>query len=190
MSGFSPESFFAGLEEFRPTWYSASPAIHRAILDSGNLIAATQRTSGLRFIRSASAPMPEQLIADIESAFGVPLIEAYGMTEAAPQIASNRLPPFKRKPGSVGKAAGPEVAIMDEAGRFLGAGETGEVVIRGPNVIQRYDGDSGAERGGFLGRLAPHRRSRPSRCGWLSVHHRSAEGNHQSRRREDRAGTG
>ena len=63
--------------------------------------------------------MPEQLVADIESAFGVPLIEAYGMTEAAPQIASNRLPPFKRKPGSVGTVAGPEVAIMDQAGRFL-----------------------------------------------------------------------
>ena len=77
------------------------------------------RESGLRFIRSASAPMPQQLIADIESAFGVPFIEAYGMTEAAPQIASNRLPPFNRKPGSVGTAAGPEVAIMDQAGRIL-----------------------------------------------------------------------
>ena len=66
--------------------------------------------------------MPKQLIADMESAFGVPFIEAYGMTEAAPQIASNRLPPFKRKPGSVGKAAGPEVAIMDETGRILPAG--------------------------------------------------------------------
>lgn len=141
MSGFSPDSFFAGLEELRPTWYSASPAIHRAILDSAQSYRSNPATSGLRFIRSASAPMPEQLIADIECAFGVPLIEAYGMTEAAPQIASNRLPPFKRKPGSVGTAAGPEVAIMDEAGRSLPVGGTGEVVIRGPNVIDSYDGE-------------------------------------------------
>ena len=93
--------------------------------------------------------MPEQLVADIESAFGVPLIESYGMTEAAPQIASNRLPPFKRKPGSVGKVAGPEVAIMDQAGRFLAVGATGEVVIRGPNVIQRYDTESSVNEAAF-----------------------------------------
>ena len=142
---FSPEKFVAGLEEFQPTWYSASPAIHRAILDSADLLRTEFRASGLRFIRSASAPMPSPLIGEIESAFGVPLIEAYGMTEAAPQIASNRLPPFDRKPGSVGKAAGPEVAIIDEAGRMLGPGETGEVAIRGPNVIERYDGDTQAE---------------------------------------------
>lgn len=151
MPGFSPENFSTGLEELRPTWYSASPAIHRAILDSAQSYRGDLAASGLRFIRSASAPMPEQLIADIESAFGVPLIEAYGMTEAAPQIASNRLPPFKRKPGSVGTAAGPEIAITDEAGRFLATGETGEVVIRGPNVIERYDGEPAASEEAFSG---------------------------------------
>jgi amino acid adenylation domain-containing protein len=151
MSNFSLDSFFAGLGELHPTWYSASPAIHRAILDCAQSYRGSLATSGLRFIRSASAPIPEQLIADIESAFGVPLIEAYGMTEAAPQIASNRLPPFKRKPGSVGAAAGPEVAIMDEAERILRAGETGEVVIRGPNVIDGYDSDAVADAEAFAG---------------------------------------
>jgi acyl-CoA synthetase (AMP-forming)/AMP-acid ligase II len=126
---FSPERFVAGLEEFEPTWYSASPAIHRAILNNADLSRTEFRAGGLRFIRSASAPMPLPLIGEIESAFGVPLIEAYGMTEAAPQIASNRLPPFDRKPGSVGNAAGPDLAIMDAAGRLLRPGETGEVVM-------------------------------------------------------------
>ena len=151
MSGFSPESFFACLEEFQPTWYSASPAIHRAIFDSAQYYRSNRAGSALRFIRSASAPMPKQLITDMESAFGVPLIEAYGMTEAAPQIASNRLPPFKRKPGSVGTPAGPDVAIRDETGHILPAGRTGEVIIRGPHVIDGYDSDPIADEEIFSG---------------------------------------
>ena len=150
MPGFSPKSFFACLEDFQPTWYSASPAIHRAIFDSAQSYRSNPVSSALRFIRSASAPMPKQLMADMESAFGVPLIEAYGMTEAAPQIASNRLPPFKRKPGSVGTAAGPDVAIMDETCRILPAGRTGEVVIRGPQVIDGYDSDPTVDEEIFL----------------------------------------
>ncbi|RVB78743.1 MULTISPECIES: non-ribosomal peptide synthetase [unclassified Mesorhizobium] len=139
VEGFSADRFFSCLSDLKPTWYTASPAMHRTILDQIRLCREDPRQSGLRFIRSASAPMPPQLIADIESAFGVPFVEAYGMTEAAPQIASNRLPPFERKPGSVGKAAGPEIAIMDEAGRLLPPGGSGEVVIRGPNVMHDYD---------------------------------------------------
>ena len=151
MAGFSVDGFYTCLRGLRPTWYSASPSIHRTILDQIDDYGGDVRESGLRFIRSASAPMPEQLIADIESAFGVPCIEAYGMTEAAPQVASNRPPPFKRKPGSVGTAAGPEVAIMDQAGRILPTGRTGEVVIRGPNVIQGYDGDPVVDEEAFSG---------------------------------------
>jgi amino acid adenylation domain-containing protein len=149
IAGFSTESFFACLDEFRPTWYSASPAVHRVILDHIRIDHRNARDSALRFIRSASEPMPPQLIADVERAFGVPFIEAYGMTEAAPQIASNRLPPFKRKPGSVGIAAGLEVAIRDEAGRILPPDATGEIVIRGPNVIQAYEGDAALNEAAF-----------------------------------------
>ncbi|TIN13614.1 MAG: hypothetical protein E5Y31_32740, partial [Mesorhizobium sp.] len=94
LAGFSADGFFSGLEDLRPTWYSASPAIHRTILDQIRLCRGDPRRAGLRFIRSASAPMPPQWIADIEGVFGVPFVEAYGMTEAAPQIASNGLPPF------------------------------------------------------------------------------------------------
>lgn len=150
MAGFSVDSFFGCLGEFRPSWYSASPTIHRAVLDQIHLCRTDPRQSGLRFIRSASAPMPRPLIADIEAVFDVPFVEAYGMTEAAPQIASNRLPPFERKPGSVGKAAGPEIAIMDEAGHLLLPGVTGEVVIRGANVMHGYDGDLAANEAAFV----------------------------------------
>jgi len=83
--------------------------------------------------------MPPQVISELEAAFNTPLIEAYGMTEAAHQMASNPLPPARRIPGSVGIAAGPEVAIMDVDGNLLDRGLTGEIVIRGPNVTAGYE---------------------------------------------------
>ncbi|MEA2464194.1 MAG: hypothetical protein QOJ98_1941, partial [Acidobacteriota bacterium] len=121
--GFSPHAFFDWLDEYRPTWYTASPTIHRAILAEARRHPGRAARSSLRFIRSASAAMPRELALEFEELFQVPLIEAYGMTEAAPQIASNRLPPHVRKRGSVGRAAGPEIAIVE-----------GEIVIRGENV--------------------------------------------------------
>jgi acyl-CoA synthetase (AMP-forming)/AMP-acid ligase II len=90
-------------------------------------------------------------MAELEKTFGCPVIEAYGMTEAAHQMASNPLPPKARKPGSVGLAAGPEVAVMDEAGRLLSAGEIGEVVIRGPNVTAGYESNPKANAEAFTG---------------------------------------
>jgi acyl-CoA synthetase (AMP-forming)/AMP-acid ligase II len=92
----------------------------------------------LRFIRSSSSSIPPQVIREIEDIFGCPLIESYGMTEASHQMASNPLPPGVRRPGSVGLPAGPEIAIADENGRRLGPGETGEIVIRGENVMNGY----------------------------------------------------
>ncbi len=77
------------------------------------------------------------------------MIEGYGMTEAAHQMASNPLPPRARKPGRVGIAAGPEVAIMDEDGNILPQGEIGEVVIRGPNVTPGYENNPKANAEAF-----------------------------------------
>jgi acyl-CoA synthetase (AMP-forming)/AMP-acid ligase II len=94
--------------------------------------------------------MPTQVIREIEEVFGAPLVESYGMTEAAHQMAANPLPPRERKPGTVGIAAGPEIAIMDEAGRLLAAGETGEVVIRGENVTQGYENNPKANAEAFV----------------------------------------
>src|SRR5262249_41881037 len=149
--------------------------IHRAILDEACSRGMKPATSGLRFMRSASASMPEQWASEIERTFGVPLIEAYGMTEAGPQIASNRLPPFDRKPRSVGKPAGPEVAIVDEAGRFLRGGATGEVVIRGPTVVARYEGLAADNEAFIRGWLRTGDLGRLDADGYLFITGRKAE---------------
>jgi acyl-CoA synthetase (AMP-forming)/AMP-acid ligase II len=103
----------------------------------------------LRFLRSSSSSIPPQVIAELEAVFGAPLIESYGMTEAAHQMASNPLPPAERKPGTVGRAAGPEMAIMDDAGALLPPGSTGEIVIRGPNVTAGYENNPKANDEAF-----------------------------------------
>ena len=103
----------------------------------------------LRFIRSSSSSMPPQVIAELERVFKSPLIESYGMTEAAHQMASNPLPPALRIPGSVGIAAGPEIAIMDVEGKLLSPGEVGEIVIRGENVTVGYENNEKANAEGF-----------------------------------------
>jgi acyl-CoA synthetase (AMP-forming)/AMP-acid ligase II len=104
---------------------------------------------GLRFIRSSSASLPPQVMAALEQKFACPVIEAYGMTEAAHQMASNRLPPGARKPGSVGVAAGPEIAIRGADG-FVGVGQVGEVVIRGPNITAGYANNPTANDNAFV----------------------------------------
>ncbi|MFZ8480584.1 AMP-binding protein, partial [Staphylococcus aureus] len=83
--------------------------------------------------------IPPQVIAELERVFAAPLIESYGMTEAAHQMASNPLPPQARKPGTVGVAAGPQIAIMDEQGNILASDQIGEIVIRGANVTAGYE---------------------------------------------------
>ena len=136
--GFLAPRFFDWMATSSPTWYTAVPTMHQAILARAPGFPGVIAQSKLRFIRSSSSALPRQTLAELEQAFGVPVVEAYGMTEAAHQMASNPLPPAARKPGSVGPAAGPEVAIMDGAGALLPAGETGEIVIRGSNVTAGY----------------------------------------------------
>src|SRR5207302_963124 len=129
--------------------YTAVPTIHQAVLAAAAADPDAASRARLRFIRSSSAPLPPQVMAELEERFGAPVIEAYGMTEAAHQMTSNPLPPGKRRPGTVGVAAGPEVAIMDTAGCLLGSGRAGEVVIRGPNVTSGYVADEEANAEAF-----------------------------------------
>jgi acyl-CoA synthetase (AMP-forming)/AMP-acid ligase II len=137
-TGFNAIRFLSQAEEVGATWYSAVPTMHQAILQRSEREKERARALKLRLIRSSSASLPPQVMASLEDLFGCPVVESYGMTEAAHQMTSNPLPPAPRKPGSVGPAAGPEVAIMDDAGNLLPQGEIGEVVIRGPNVTRGY----------------------------------------------------
>jgi acyl-CoA synthetase (AMP-forming)/AMP-acid ligase II len=147
--GLSGFRFFTWLREVRPTWYSAVPTMHQALLDLAPRFRDVIAAGRLRFIRSSSASLPPPVMAAMETAFGVPVIESYGMTEATHQMASNPLPPAPRFAGSVGLAAGPEIAIMDPQGALLPAGSTGEVVIRGPNVTAGYENNPAANASAF-----------------------------------------
>lgn len=135
---------FAGwLQRWQPTWFSTVPTVLQALVDHSAQCAVA--APSLRFVRSSSAPLSPALLAMVEQAFGVPVIEAYGMTEAAHQMASNPLPPRTRKPGSVGIATGTRLAILDQAGvaaasGAIGAiGAIGEVVVKGANVMRGYE---------------------------------------------------
>ena len=136
--GFDALRFFSWLADTEPTWYSAVPTMHQAILARARRNEEAVRGNRLRFIRSSSASLPTTVMASLEKVFDAPVIEAYAMTEAAHQMCSNPLPPGARKPGTVGPAAGPEVTILDEQGGALPAGREGEIAIRGPNVTAGY----------------------------------------------------
>lgn len=135
--GFDAFQFWRRVEEARPTWYSAVPSMHQAI------VARSPESPGrspLRFARSASSALAPVLLAELEQRLGVPVVEAYGMTEASHQVASNPLPPGERRPGSVGLAGSVEVGVFGPAGNALPAGVRGEVGIRGLNVTSGYEG--------------------------------------------------
>jgi acyl-CoA synthetase (AMP-forming)/AMP-acid ligase II len=146
--GFNALKFFAWMREARPTWYTAVPTMHQAIVARAAGNRAIIAENPLRFVRSSSSSLPPQVIRELEAAFGAPVVEAYGMTEAAHQMTSNPLA-GKRIPGSVGVKAGPEVAIMDATGALLPAGATGEIVIRGVNVTSGYENNPSANRDAF-----------------------------------------
>ena len=148
--GFNALKFFSWMKEATPTWYTAVPTMHQTILDRAARNREILAAARLRFVRSSSASLAPQVMQRLEETFNAPVIEAYGMTEAAHQMASNPLPPRDRKPGTVGVAAGPEVAIMDEAGQLLPAGSIGEVVIRGRNVTSGYQSNPEANASAFV----------------------------------------
>jgi acyl-CoA synthetase (AMP-forming)/AMP-acid ligase II/acyl carrier protein len=150
-SGFNATRFLDDVHEQRPTWYTAVPTMHQAIAARGEVDPLRCSGTTLRFIRSSSAALAPQVALSLETLFGVPVVESYGMTEAAHQMCANPLPPATRKPGSVGVAAGPEVAVMDEKGVCLPVGKLGEVVIRGANVTAGYENNDAGNREAFHG---------------------------------------
>jgi acyl-CoA synthetase (AMP-forming)/AMP-acid ligase II/thioesterase domain-containing protein len=143
--GFRPDAVWTWIDEFAPTWYTAVPTIHQAMLEVTRARATGGRAvrSSLTFVRSSSAALPEPVRTGLEAVLGVPVIEAYGMTEAAHQIASNPRPdPRSRaarpRPGTVGWATGCELVVLDPDGQVLPAGHGGEVAIRGPGITAGY----------------------------------------------------
>jgi oxalate---CoA ligase len=137
--GFSAVDFFRWVDATGPTWYSAVPTMHQAILARLEQLPPRAFGHRFRFVRSSSASLAPDVMASLEAAFQAPVIEAYGMTEASHQMASNPLPPAARKPGSVGRPDGAEIAILSEQGSgHLPRGTVGEVAIRGDGVTAGY----------------------------------------------------
>jgi acyl-CoA synthetase (AMP-forming)/AMP-acid ligase II len=151
---FSPLSFWRVARDYGVTWYSAVPTLHQLLLararEPGDATRKPAGTERLRFIRSCSAALAPQMMHALEAAFGAPVLEAYGMTEAAHQMASNPLPPAAHKPGSVGPGTDVRISIMDKEGRHLAQGEQGEIVIQGPNVIRGYENNPEANASSFV----------------------------------------
>jgi acyl-CoA synthetase (AMP-forming)/AMP-acid ligase II len=140
--GFRATSFFSWLASSQATWYTAVPAMHQAILARAQRNGDVLARHRLRFIRSASSMLYPQLLEGLETTFGVPVLNAYGMTEAAHQISSTRLPaggsdvPASRT--SVGYSSGPAVAVLNSRNELAASGERGEVVLRGEQIVGAY----------------------------------------------------
>jgi oxalate---CoA ligase len=145
---FTPRGFWPQAREHGATWLSAGPTLHQMILDR---IDEAGPPGTLRFVRSCSSALAPALMARAEEQYRVPMLEAYGMSEASHQMASNPLPPAARVPGSVGVATGTEIAVVDDDGGFLPDGAAGEVVVKGPGVMSAYVNNPEATAAAFFG---------------------------------------
>ena len=174
--GFHQLRFFEWLSTLAPTWTTAVPTMHQAVLERGRRDPSLFAGNGLRLVRSSSAALPVPVLEGLEDMLGIPVVEAYGMTEAAHQMTSNPLPPAARKPGSVGLPAGPEIAILDSEGNTLPVGEVGEVAIRGSNVFDGYESNPEANAVAFTtGWFRTGDEGRLDEDGYLILHGRLKE---------------
>jgi oxalate---CoA ligase len=144
---YTSKGFWTQAREHSITWVSAGPTTHQMALDARDGAPAPET---LRFARSCSSALSADLMRRAEDAYGVPVLEAYGMTEASHQMTSNPLPPAQRLPGSVGVPAGAEIRIVDAEGRDVGPGEPGEVAIKGPGVTSGYLNNDEANADSFF----------------------------------------
>jgi acyl-CoA synthetase (AMP-forming)/AMP-acid ligase II len=141
----APRRFADHLEMHGVTWFSAGPTIHHMLLERFEPRPGLR----LRFARSCSSALSPELMARCEERYGVPMLEAYGMTEASHEMAANPLPPAERRPGTVGIPTAAAVRIVDPEWRDLPDGEVGEVVVRGPGVTPGYLADPKANEQSF-----------------------------------------
>ena len=147
---FDPMAFWQVVKAHSATWYSAVPTMHQLLLirNRGERPAGAEN---LRFIRSSSAALSPETMRQLESRFGAPVLEAYGMTEASHQMAANPLPPREHRAGTVGMATGIDIGVMDERGALRTGGDAGEVVVKGPSVIDGYVNNADANAKSFTG---------------------------------------
>ena len=148
-NGFNALTFYGNLKNFKPTWITAVPTMYQAILSRASRNKEIIEDADLRLLRSSSAAMPIATIEALENVFQCPVIEAYGMTEASHQMASNFLDSI-RKAGSVGKSAGPEIAIFKDDKLTTLANTVGEIVIKGTNVTKGYKNNEKANKENFF----------------------------------------
>jgi len=149
--GFDAFAFFKQLETLTPTYYTAVPTMHQMIIDRARRRDDDLNHAGLRFIRSSSASLPAPVLEALEELFEAPVIEAYGMTEATHQMCANPLPPGRRKTRSVGVPTGIELRVFGENGSPVGAGEIGQVAIKGATVVSGYQDNPDATDEAFVG---------------------------------------
>lgn len=148
-AGLDGDAFFDWVAQYKPTWYSAVPTMYQWVIAHGALYRQRAPDHRFRFLRSGASPLSPATLRSLEELLGAPVIETYGMTERTP-IAINPLPPGLRKPGSVGLPAGVEIALLDEAGGCVPAGAAGEIAIKGPGVIERYENNPDANASAFI----------------------------------------
>jgi len=149
---FDLRGFFGKLAASDASWFSAVPAVHTDILREApaHTKEIEHASHRLRMIRSGGAALNVDTWRALEETFAVPVIVTYGLTECGPRLTHNPLPPGRRKPGSVGRSIGAEIAIRGDDGRFLPPGQVGEVVARGANVMRGYLNDLEANAGVFV----------------------------------------
>jgi acyl-CoA synthetase (AMP-forming)/AMP-acid ligase II len=134
---FAAERIVDHLNGLQPTYMWASPAVHAAVLEELESHKLAPPNS-LRYLRSGGSALPAALQSKLERAFGVPVVQGYGMTETG-VIARNLLPPARRQAGSAGVPLGTRVAILGSDGKFLHGREVGEIVVQGPGVMSGYE---------------------------------------------------
>jgi acyl-CoA synthetase (AMP-forming)/AMP-acid ligase II/thioesterase domain-containing protein len=146
MPAFDAERFCSWLDRFGPTWFSASPTMHRIILTLARETPEVFKRVPLRLVRSSAAAPDPDVITELETRLGVPILNGYGMTEVA---SATRNTPCSRKHGSVGRSCGVDVAIMDDSGNLLPSEMEGEVAFRGPTVMSGYLDNPEANQAAF-----------------------------------------
>ena len=135
--GFDVASFFENMAAMEATWYSAGYTLQQAIFDRLREFRGVAERARLRFIVTSSGPTNPSVVRGLEAAFGAPVLNRYSTSETC-VISCEPLPPRIRKPGTAGVPVLNEIGIVDARGSRLGPGEDGEVVTRGPGVMDGY----------------------------------------------------